>query len=117
MEQSLDEITNTITAAAARYESSPQPYFEYAYKKWKDTALRLLLADRDAVKQCMADVRNEGNAKTLVAVSGSNLGLAKKLDSFNFDFAGQEFAKKLDDDVGLVVSAASDLLDAIEANR
>lgn len=86
---------------------------QFAYSKWKERALVLISKDLENVQLAQASLHSTQSLQELVRVASSELGLAKNLDSFRFDFAGPSYEKALNDAVDASVHAAYDLLSSI----
>ena len=112
---SLQTMVATIASAIAQYESTPASGSESMYRKWKDTALKLLSTDLHTVNSCFPDVSSPRGKQLLLATASIDMGLAKHLDSFQFDFAGPVCDKSLNDAVDQVTEAASNVVSALAA--
>lgn len=111
----LRALTATIEAALSKYNQAPTPELDFAARKWRNTALRLLLADLQGLNAALAVPESLKSVQTFVTIGTSETGLAKNLDSFRFDFAGPVFAKQLNDEVDITVKAASVLVGSVAA--
>ena len=109
----LGSLTATIHAALLKYEQAPTPELDYAAKKWRNTAFRLLQADLEGLQSALGHPESSASIQAFVTIGGNEVGLAKNLDSFRFDFAGPVFEKQLNHGVDAVVHAASALVHSI----
>ena len=112
-ERVLSALVRSIEGALAEYNRMPRPGMEYASKKWQETALRLLTADLQTTRDFLSNTSDVNRLQALLAAGESETGLAKKLDSFRFDFAGDAFEKILNSDVDATVHAASEVVKAL----
>ncbi len=112
---SMEILTSDIRGALEMSLQSPLllQRFATAQRKWKETALRLLDNDADCLRQELSGPAP--SQISLFRIADDETGPAKNLDTFSFDFAGPEWAARLDTALVQTVKAASDLQSAIKA--
>lgn len=113
----LRSLTTVIEAALQESDQALAPELKFSASKWRNTALRLLWADLDALDTALIQPDSAASISVLGTVGGNEVGLGKNLDSFRFDFAGPAFGKQLNDGVDATVRAASALISSIAAFR
>jgi hypothetical protein len=77
--------------------------------RWQQKALPLLKRDLSEVHSAMKSFES-GNQEQLVQIASSALSLAKNLDGYPLDFAGEESGKELTEHLRFVVMAAWQVL-------
>lgn len=111
----LRSLMATVEAALQKYDEVPAPELEFFARKWRNTTLRLLRADLNELDAALVNPDSATSIQVFVTIGSNEVGLAKNLDSFRFDFAGPVFEKQLNDRVDATVCAASSLIGSIAA--
>lgn len=81
--------------------------------RWQGRALPVLGRDLDEAHAAIESYR-AGDARPLVRSAAAALSLAKNLDGFSMNFAGEETGKQLEEKLRLVVMAAWQVKSAAE---
>lgn len=92
-------VTTLRTALALAPEEHPE------VSRWQKKALPLLNRDLDRVNAATKSYK-AGNDGPLVQAASSSLSLAKDLDGFSLNFAGEETGRQLEEKLRFVVMAA-----------
>ena len=104
----FDEFVTTLRTALAL---APEEHADVS--RWQKKALPLLSRDLERVNAA-AKSYTGGDAGPLAQTASSALSLAKDLDGFPLNFAGEETARQLEEKLRFVVMAAWQV---VSANR
>jgi hypothetical protein len=109
--KAFSAFVDAVWAAVAEAAGNPALSSTPALLAWQTKALPLLEQENASIQKAMA-LFLIGEERTLVRLAAEERGLAKNLDGFALNFAGEERAKTLDRLETAVVVAAYQLCQA-----